>query len=157
MVARVCVRVWQVGFVVDKVAPGQVFSECFGFPCQNRSVHQLLHPHNHLGQTRRSLATSWSPVQGVLLTVLDLVTVMKRKVSWRRSRPKSGCRATRKKKCKGQPAHKAHNQLPRKWGSLNISQPYRSPWPVTGISVLCILICSPSTHCSKRLTEFVIL
>jgi hypothetical protein len=23
-----------VGFVVDKVAPGQVFSEYFGFPCQ---------------------------------------------------------------------------------------------------------------------------
>jgi hypothetical protein len=27
-------RVWQVGFVVDKVASGQVFSEYFGFPCQ---------------------------------------------------------------------------------------------------------------------------
>jgi hypothetical protein len=26
--------VWQVGFVVDKVASGQVFSEYFGFPCQ---------------------------------------------------------------------------------------------------------------------------
>jgi hypothetical protein len=30
-------RVWQVGFVVGKVASGQVFSEYFGFPCQNRS------------------------------------------------------------------------------------------------------------------------
>jgi hypothetical protein len=28
-------------FVVDKVAPGQVFSEYFGFPCQI-SFHQLL-------------------------------------------------------------------------------------------------------------------
>jgi hypothetical protein len=27
-------RVWQVGFVVDKMAPEQVFSEYFGFPCQ---------------------------------------------------------------------------------------------------------------------------
>jgi hypothetical protein len=27
-------RVWQVGFVVDKMAPGQVFSDYFGFPCQ---------------------------------------------------------------------------------------------------------------------------
>jgi hypothetical protein len=35
--------------------------------------------HNHSGQTSRGLATSWSPVQGVLLTVLDLVTEMKRK------------------------------------------------------------------------------
>jgi hypothetical protein len=45
-------RVWQVGFVVDKVASGQVFSEYFGFPWQNRSFHQLLHPHNHLGQVQ---------------------------------------------------------------------------------------------------------
>jgi hypothetical protein len=27
-------RSGQVGFVVDNVAPGQVFSEYFGFPCQ---------------------------------------------------------------------------------------------------------------------------
>jgi hypothetical protein len=47
--ARVRARVWQVGFVVDKVALGQVFSKYFGFPCQTRSFHQLLHPHNHLG------------------------------------------------------------------------------------------------------------
>jgi hypothetical protein len=31
-----------VGFVVDKVALAQVFSEYFGFPCQS-SFHQLLH------------------------------------------------------------------------------------------------------------------
>jgi hypothetical protein len=34
----------QVGFVVDKVALCQVFSEYFGFPCQP-SFHQLLHNH----------------------------------------------------------------------------------------------------------------
>jgi hypothetical protein len=56
--ARVRARVLQVGFVVDKVASGQVFSEYFGFPCQNRSFHQLLHHHSHPGQTRRGLATS---------------------------------------------------------------------------------------------------
>jgi hypothetical protein len=56
--AWVCAQVWQVGFVVDKVASGQVFSECFRFPCQNHSFHQLLHPHNHLGQTRRGLEMS---------------------------------------------------------------------------------------------------
>jgi hypothetical protein len=33
-----------VGSVVDKVALGQVFSKCFGFPCQF-SFHQLLHNH----------------------------------------------------------------------------------------------------------------
>jgi hypothetical protein len=37
--ARARARVWQVGFVVDKVALGQVFSEYFGFPCQS-----LFHP-----------------------------------------------------------------------------------------------------------------
>jgi hypothetical protein len=31
--ARVLSRVWQVGFVVDKMVSGQVFSEYFGFPC----------------------------------------------------------------------------------------------------------------------------
>jgi hypothetical protein len=33
--ARVRARVWQVGFLVDKVASGHVFSEYFGFPSQN--------------------------------------------------------------------------------------------------------------------------
>jgi hypothetical protein len=36
------------GFVVDKVALGQVFSEYFGFPCQS-SFHQILHLHHHPG------------------------------------------------------------------------------------------------------------
>jgi hypothetical protein len=44
--ARVRASVWQVGFVVDKVESGQVFSEYLGFPCQNRSFHQLLHHHH---------------------------------------------------------------------------------------------------------------
>jgi hypothetical protein len=36
-----------VGFVVDKVAQGQLFSVYFGFPCQS-SFHQFLHNHHHL-------------------------------------------------------------------------------------------------------------
>jgi hypothetical protein len=36
-----------VGFVVDKVALGHVFSEYFGFPCQS-SFHQFFHNHDHL-------------------------------------------------------------------------------------------------------------
>jgi hypothetical protein len=39
-------RVRFLGFVVDKVALGQVFSKYFGFPCQS-SFHQFLHHHNH--------------------------------------------------------------------------------------------------------------
>jgi hypothetical protein len=33
------------GFVVDKAALGQVFSECFGFSCQ--AFHRLLHTLHH--------------------------------------------------------------------------------------------------------------
>jgi hypothetical protein len=51
--ARVRARVWQVGFVVDKVALGQVFSEYFGFPCQNHSFHLLLHHHHNSKYTRK--------------------------------------------------------------------------------------------------------
>jgi hypothetical protein len=42
----------QVGFVVDKVALGQVFSEYFGFPCQSSFHRIILHPHNHPGQAQ---------------------------------------------------------------------------------------------------------
>jgi hypothetical protein len=46
--ARVRVRTEHVGFMVDKAALEQVFSEYFGFPCQS-SFHQFLHHHNHPG------------------------------------------------------------------------------------------------------------
>jgi hypothetical protein len=60
--ARVRARVWQVGFVVDKVASGQFFSKYFGFPCQNHSFHQLLHcHHNHLGQVAEALRQADHP------------------------------------------------------------------------------------------------
>jgi hypothetical protein len=38
-------RSGHVGFVVDKVALGQIFSGYFGFPCQ--PFHQLVHTHHH--------------------------------------------------------------------------------------------------------------
>jgi hypothetical protein len=38
------------GFVVDKAALMQVFSEYFGYPCQ--SFHRFLHYHNHPGLTQ---------------------------------------------------------------------------------------------------------
>jgi hypothetical protein len=49
--ARVQTRVGQVGFVVDKVALGQVFYEHSGFPYQS-SFHQVLNNHNHPGQVQ---------------------------------------------------------------------------------------------------------
>jgi hypothetical protein len=50
--ARVRARSGHRGFVMDKVALGQVFSEYFGFPCQS-SFHQILKTHNnHPGQVQ---------------------------------------------------------------------------------------------------------
>jgi hypothetical protein len=46
--ARVRVRAEHVGFVVDEVALGQVFSEYFGFPCQSL-FHRFIHYRNHPG------------------------------------------------------------------------------------------------------------
>jgi hypothetical protein len=43
----------RVGFVVDKAALGQVFSEYFGFPCQ--SFHRFLHYHNLPGLTQKAI------------------------------------------------------------------------------------------------------
>jgi hypothetical protein len=56
----------QVGFVVDKVALGRVFSEYLGFPCPS-SFHQIPH-HNHprqatVGQSVAAVPSgpSWTP------------------------------------------------------------------------------------------------
>jgi hypothetical protein len=56
------------GFVVDKVALGQVFSEYFGFRCQF-FFHQLLYIHHHhlssgagtIGQTVADVPSGLSP------------------------------------------------------------------------------------------------
>jgi hypothetical protein len=40
-------RSGHMGFVVEKPALGQIFSEYFGFPC-HFSFHRLLHIHHHL-------------------------------------------------------------------------------------------------------------
>jgi hypothetical protein len=50
-----------VGFMVVKVALGLVFSEYFGFLCQDRSFHQLLHPHNHPEQLTEALRRADHP------------------------------------------------------------------------------------------------
>jgi hypothetical protein len=51
-----------VGFVVDKVALGQAFSEYFGFPCQSSS-HQLLHNHHHLSSAAGTIGQQWPTYQ----------------------------------------------------------------------------------------------
>jgi hypothetical protein len=44
------------GFVVDKAALGQIFSEYFGFPYYQSSFHQFLHHHNHPGWHNRRIS-----------------------------------------------------------------------------------------------------
>jgi hypothetical protein len=55
--ARVRARSGQVGFVVDKVAPGEVFSEYFGFTCQ------VLHNHHHLSSGAGTQSSSGRSTQ----------------------------------------------------------------------------------------------
>jgi hypothetical protein len=57
-----------VGFVVDNVAPGQVFSEYFGFPCQF-SFHPLLHIPHHLSSGAGTIGQTVADVpSGLSLT-----------------------------------------------------------------------------------------
>jgi hypothetical protein len=46
------------GFVVDKVALGQVFSEYVGFPCES-SFHQLLHNHPQISSGAGTIGQKW--------------------------------------------------------------------------------------------------
>jgi hypothetical protein len=60
-----------VGFVVDKVALGQVFFEYFGFPCQS-SFHQLLHNHPHLSSGAGAIGQKWPQYKGLSPTALAI-------------------------------------------------------------------------------------
>jgi hypothetical protein len=61
----------QVGFVVDKVALGQVFSEYFSFLCQS-SFHQLLHNHPHLSSGAGTIGQKWPQYKGLGPTPLAI-------------------------------------------------------------------------------------
>jgi hypothetical protein len=61
-----------VGFVVDKVALGQVFSEYFGFPCQSL-FHKLLHNHPHLSSGACTIGQKWPQYLGTAYTGCDVV------------------------------------------------------------------------------------
>jgi hypothetical protein len=60
------------GFVVDKTALGQVFSDYFGFPCQ--SFDQFVHHHNHPGLAQYDdiggRSPEWTPNWTPPLTIL---------------------------------------------------------------------------------------
>jgi hypothetical protein len=66
----------QVGFVVDKVALGQVFSEYFGFPCQS-SFQQLLYNHPHLSSGAGTLGQKWLQYKGLSPTPLSIKKYLK--------------------------------------------------------------------------------
>jgi hypothetical protein len=55
-----------VGFVVDKVALGQVFSEYFGFPCQS-SFHQY-------ASSGRSTQRPTPPIKKKLWVLFELLS-----------------------------------------------------------------------------------
>jgi hypothetical protein len=64
-----------VGFVVDKAALGQVFSEYFGFPCQ--SFHRFLHHHhNHPGLAQYAIggrSVDWTLIPPPTLQIKKLL------------------------------------------------------------------------------------
>jgi hypothetical protein len=52
--------------VLDKAALGQVFSECFGFPCQ--SFNQFLHHRNHPGLAQQAIggrSAEWTQLDSI--------------------------------------------------------------------------------------------
>jgi hypothetical protein len=72
-----------VGFVVDKVALAQIFSEYFRFPCQS-SFHQTIHNHSHLssgagtiGQLVAAVPSrlSFTPLRRNNLSPLPIVSI----------------------------------------------------------------------------------
>jgi hypothetical protein len=60
-------RSGHVGFVVDKLALGQVFSEYVDLPCRS-SFHQLLHNHHNLSLGANTIGQYWQHCQ------MDLVS-----------------------------------------------------------------------------------
>jgi hypothetical protein len=59
-----------VGFVVDRVALGQVFSKYFGFPCQF-SFHRLLHIHQLSSEAGRIGQLVADVTSGLSLTLSE--------------------------------------------------------------------------------------
>jgi hypothetical protein len=82
-----------VGFVVDKMALGHVFSEYFDFPCQS-SFHHLLHNHHHLSSGAGIIGQQWPTYQ--VDSVSDIrkhkVRVLRRIFGPKRDEVIGGCR-----------------------------------------------------------------
>jgi hypothetical protein len=64
-----------VGFVVDKVALGQVFSEYFGSPCQSL-FHQLLHNHPHLSSGACTIGQKWPQYLVDLIIIIIIIIII---------------------------------------------------------------------------------
>jgi hypothetical protein len=99
-----------VGFVVGKVTLGQVFSECFGFPCQF-SFHRLLHTHFSFGAGKIGQLVADLP-SGLSLT-LPQETKKKRRGKYR-ERLESNRHENRDTRKVGQADHRRQKHSPRK-------------------------------------------
>jgi hypothetical protein len=76
-------RSGHVGFVVDKVALWQVFSEYFSFPCQF-SFHRLLHTHHHLSSGTGTIGQIVADVSsGLSLNQPQETKQKKKEVPWK--------------------------------------------------------------------------
>jgi hypothetical protein len=64
-----------VGFVVHRVALGQVFSEYFGFPCQS-SFHQLLHDQHHLSSGAGTIGQYWLLYQVNSVSIIIIIIII---------------------------------------------------------------------------------
>jgi hypothetical protein len=74
-------RSGHVGFVVEKVALGQVLSEYFGFPCQF-SFHRLLHTH-HLSSGAGTIGQLMADVpSGLRLTPPQETKKKRKRYNW---------------------------------------------------------------------------
>jgi hypothetical protein len=68
----------QVGFVVDKVALGQAFSEYFDVSCQS-SFQKILHPHNQPGQAG-TVGQTWPTCRVEPILKTPLTMIIKKKI-----------------------------------------------------------------------------
>jgi hypothetical protein len=100
-----------VGFVVDIVAPGQVFTDYFGSPRQF-SFHRLLHNHHHLSSGAGTMGQIVADVPSGLSLNPPQETIKKTLFGKHRNMTSRGTRLSVKTFCETQPGghHNIHSR-----------------------------------------------